>query len=671
MAFIRSIKRNHGTRVPTSHLFFDSETVGQDTMLEGQWFDLTFRLAHAQYLRLEADQVTRETRKTFLDPQELWDFVERFQNPRRTLWIWGHNIGVDLTWCRFWEQLEASRYTWKSVKGKRGDPRFQGKRPFRGFAALGGRPCFISALGLYGRVMFVDLANYLPSSLEEIGESLGMKKIALPKDADPDDMWIERCVRDVDILRAAALTLMRQWAKEDCGTWEPTSAQLAMTSFRHIALVDREDRNPIRVVPVRDVEADLFEREFYHGGRVECYFQGQIADTEFGCFGGFKKGRAVTDPHVMSPLYLLDVQSHYPAVMRSNQFPFYRAAYWKQPTLDKFDRYAWANRCSARVFLDTPNQVYPVRVGGVLCFARGRFWTSLAGPELQKAIVCGHVVETAECAVYDTDELFTEWVDRWWEMKCAAIAEDDNNRLMFANMILRSLSGKWAQGGEYWGDCPVYRTPDTWGHWTRFDRDTGETEEFRSIAGHVQQKAYQEPPWWGFPAISAYITSYGRMELERLIALCPVRSVLHVATDALLVTCAGFDALEAAGEIAEGKLGKLKLKRTYYEGEIYGPNDMRLDDRVIRSGSWGKVDEIKDGTWWYSQWEQLPRILSKRPNGKVRIEKVKLENSKPIKRLSYGSDGWGMPFVLNQDPLDHRPLTDRQARWPLPLPDRQ
>lgn len=638
---MRRIKPNHGTEIPSRHLFFDTETIESNELSTDGTRVLQFRLVCAVFVRFEFGCVQQEIRRSFKSIPEFWDFVESCQIPSKPLHIWAHNLGFDLTIMKFWDLVEERRYYTGHLPKIPEDIRFKGNRDFVGCMVLEGRPCFIKAMGVKGRCQFNDLGNYLQSSLSEIGRSIGLNKLEYPGNDADDEILTEYCFRDVDIVKESALSIMDLWRKNDLGVWQATAGKLALSSWRHIELTKYPDKPPIEVVPCRDPEPDLFEREGYFGGRLECRFIGTKKEI----------------------VYHLDIQSHYPSVMFMNRFPTFRVSYCRHPCKDKAFYYLRNERCMARVYIKDSPEDFPVKVNGRLVFAKGSFWTTLCGPELQRAVDGGYVAEVREMAIYDLDFIFQKWVMRFWHMKLKAKIEGNHNELQFANMILRALSGKFAQGGLHWIDRPLMSSPMDWGQWYYQDYPGNQTRQFRAVAGNVQEKVYCEPPSWGFPAISAWITSHGREYLRNLILICPPKSVLHVATDSLHVTEAGFDALNRAKKINEDSLGFLAIKDVSFQSTFNAANDYRTDDRICKSGQWGIAQEDEKGKYWFSQWERLPQILKRKPDGTVKVHQVPIEYSSHFEKLNYGEDGFGEQITLDRDLSEFVPLVSNPDRW--------
>lgn len=665
MAF--TIRPNHGTEIPSSHIFFDTETISDGTLETLKTESLRLRLGCAKYVRLEKGQQTRVKEMSFETVEPFWQFVEDCQSEERPLWVWAHNLPFDLNIARFWQQLEDNAYEVGIVPASRFVGRLKRKSDFAGFMCLSGQPTIIKALGRRGVVTFLDLFNYLPMTLAQIGESLNFPKGKWPGNDTDDDTLREYCRNDVNVLAEAVIRLLTTWEKEDCGIWKPTASMLAMTSFRHLAKRTEDNKCYYAITPVREPEADLLERESYFGGWVECFYKGRVVKENQ------KKVRTENGTYLdceqlpRGPIYQLDVQSCYPYVMRQQLFPTYRTHFWSFCSLSKFGALAASGNAIARVLLDSPDVLFPVRHQGVIHYVRGRFWTTLAGPELKRAFDGGFIREIRETARYELAPIFDEFVDYWWGRKLRATESGDKFDLVFSKMILNSLSGKWGQGGKHWKDCPLVTSPQDWGEFSRqFERD-GPRYLLRAVAGNSQIQVDGKIPEWGMPCISAFITSYAREYMRKIIGICPPNSIFHVATDAILCDQRAYTALLDADMIQSSVMGKLALEAIYDDGDFRGQNSYRVGKRIVHAGNWGKAKEVEKDRWAYDSWQTLATTLQTRPDGSVKIERIGIEQEQPTSKGIFQASGWSVPYTLCEAPVAWEPLTNPEGRWPNKL----
>lgn len=625
----RYVKGNAGTEGPTNLLFFDTESKRPRDLPDGSGFTLSLRLWCATHVRREGETWTRQRDYDGTRGADLWDLVEALADWHRPLWVFAHNLGFDLTQAGFWRELERRRFTAGPVargpSPKTGKPR----RPWLGRLVLEGRPTFLVVRCRNGVVRFVDTGNYWPTSLARIGGRHGLAKLPMPGWDAPRDEWVAYCRRDVDVVRLAVTELLSWWVREGCGVFKMTAPALAMTNFKHTGQCRTADGKALNIVLDDQSPARELERGAYLGGRIEPFYLG-------------------TAP---GPVYALDVNSLYLSVMAGRLFPRRRVRRLWEVTPDRLRQVMRSYGAIADVLIDTgpTSRSYPLRTAKCQLHCSGRFWTTLCGPELLRALNEGDVMRVGEAHVYSMAELFKGWAVRWFERKRAAQLAGDFGQAEFAKLIGTSLSGKFGQKGDWWVDTTERLPRKGWGYSTVIDDTTDTVTRYRYVGGHVQKRVTGKEPAEAFPAISAYVTGYARERMRSLIATCPPRTVLYMATDSLLVLQPGYDALKKAGEIDPEALGKLRVEGVYKEAEVCGPNWYRLDDCWTISGMHGRAVEGPDGRPVAEVWDQLPGVLSGRPGDTWTVRRYQLADQRATLKNDPASDGWRKPFHLRPD----------------------
>lgn len=626
----RYLGGNKGTEAPTSFLFFDSETHSSKPEPGTRSEDLALRLWCAIYVRREGQRFTKRAVFRGATCQEFWNVVESYSCKDRPLWAFAHNLGVDLTWLRFWEtQLEPGHYTIGPVdrgvndKGKR-------RRPWTGRLCLEGRPTFAFTHNRAGVVKWIDTGNYWPTSLYDIGKAHGIDKGKVDFKTATETELAEYCQRDCEVIEVAVCTLIRTWLAEKCGVFKPTAPGLAMTNFKHTMKARARGGETTAIVLEDDSPSRPAERESYYGGRIEPFYVGPVAE----------------------PVVLLDCVSLYPAMMDSNPFPVCRVESHKTMSVDQLRRSLAAYGAVARVRIAARGNTYPSRILGHQLHASGVFWTHLCGPELKRAVECGDVQEARDVHLYSMDWIFKGWVDYWFQRKVEAAKKGPTGQgdLEFAKLILNSLSGKFAQKGTGWQDRIGEVSPDAWGRWIGPDRLTGQMCKWRSVGWNAQCRVPTCEPAEAFPIISAFITAYSREYMRSIFAMLPPRSLYYTATDSLLVNLAGFRALVDAGQVDDEELGKFAIKRFSRTASIHGPNWWQIGDKAVRAGLHAKAIRGTDLVWRTVLWHQLPTILSQRPDGIVRLRETCLEAPRATQKGKVRADGWTEPKWFSEDP---------------------
>lgn len=625
----RYLKGNAGTEGPTSLLFFDSESWMKKTGPTHERTEGTLRLWVAQYVRRDGDRWRPPVTHRGHTAAEFWALVERLSSWRRPLWAFGHNLAWDLTQLDFWSELEKWRWTAGPVEREPNPDTGKPRAPWRGRLALASRPTFLVVRGSRGILKLVDTLNYWPTALSKIGDKLGVPKLPAPDFNGPEPPLWPYCERDVAVTRLAVIDLMDRWRAENCGVFQLTAPMLAMRNFQHTCHAKVPGRDAINIVLEDDSPARPLERASFLGGRIEPFYLGQLN----------------------GPIYHLDLTSLYPAVMKDELYPRCRKKCVTGIRPDRLRDFLYAFGGIARVKINTgPDaDTYPVRRDGVQLHACGVFETVLCGPELRRALDHGHVELVGECHLYSVCDLFSQWAARWLDVKATARRQGDRGQEEFAKLILVSLAGKFAQRGDHWTDDPTRAPRKGWGRVYRKDCSSGTIMEWRYVAGHTQRRDREGEPGNAFPAISAFVTSNARERMRAIFGLMPARSLLYTATDSIICTRAGFDALTNHGLIDQEEAGKLRVIDVHASAEICGPNWYRLDERWVRSGLWGKARQLADGRWVCDVWDQMGVLTQAHPHGRCGFTTVELSRVFASEKNSPGESGWRVPMRLSPD----------------------
>lgn len=621
--------RNAGTEAPSNLFFFDTESHWKGQKPSSGVTVHSLKIWCAIACRLEDGKVTRLEKRHGTTTREFWEFHESRQDKKRPLWTFAHNLGFDLTLTHFWKALEHGIFTVGPVERPPSKRTGKLRRPWTGRLCLEGRPTFAVVQGRKGRCRFVDTANFFPTRLESIGTKYGVEKLVIDFKNCTDDELVAYCYRDAEICQLAMCDLMSRWKREGCGVFQMTAASLSLTNWKHTCDVRTPDGDCLDVLMEPGHPAVALERRGYYGGRVEPFFLGET------------KG----------PIYHLDVNSLYPAMMGDNLFPRRHLRRVDGCTPRQLVRHMHGYGAVADVCLKSQHDTYPCRPHGVQLHANGHFHTTLCGPELQRALHAGHVVSVGECWLYCMAPLFKNWVRTWFERKSHAQDKDHGNEadLEFTKLIMNSLSGKFGQRGEFWKDVPEERCLLPWGEWTVGRGLPRTTHRFRGIAGKAQERVLGEEPAHSFPLISAYITAYAREYMRSLFKLCPEKSVYYTATDSVICNADAYQCLVDAHKVDAIGIGELKVKGVYKSLKVFGCNHYQLDEWVVHAGTVAKVHDCDDGGRAADIWQQLPSIIGRRPDGTVIVSHVEIRQFDPTPKGYKQPDGWVLPFRFTPD----------------------
>ena len=633
--FFHQLRGNESTRTPSNVLVFDTETLPSPhpVIPEAQLHRL--RLWCATCWRDRTGRVTGQQWHQGTTAAEFWRLVYRRAAGGKPLYVFAHNLGFDATVSLIWRELELGNLTWQEPANWRGKPKAKrGEQPPHGLCVLTDPPTIIETWvkGTRQRVIWLDTMNWWRSSLEALGEEFGLPKVELPEFSAPDADWFKRCKRDVEITAAAVRTVFSLVRDHDCGVFKYTISAQSLAAYQH-----KYNRPPVVIRPEDDAIA--LERDAYRGGEVRVGYCGRISPTVPPLFDASADETRDGRPVRKGPVSVFDVQSFYPSVMRGNLYPYRLKSYCRGLKPADLVELQADYFCVADVVVDSPKDTYPVKHEGRSLNATGRFRTALCGPELARALTCGHVKSVALACWYDQAELFTEYVDYYWELRWSLAAEGKHHQAELVKLLLVSLFGKFGQRAFEWPDEKAVRPALYYGgFWDHCPR-TGEWEYYRSIAGRVQRYVTEGESAESFPLIAAAVTSYGRERMAQLRAACGCHDFVYQDTDSLHCLPVGAARLNRAGQVVAGELGKLRLVGVYEEGEYLGPKDYQLDGQRVVAGVKRQAKAVGHRRFSQDQYQRLGSIVSTPPPDGVAVQRVVIQLADPL--LLGRLDAWG------------------------------
>lgn len=613
-------KRAKATATPSNMIVFDTETIyGEAARVEGGEFQ-TLRLGWAYAFRLEKGKPTRERWYSFKSADAFWELVRSRLDKRRPLWVWAHNIAFDLGVVDAWERLQADKVPFDKV-------------------CLGSNFFWLRGTIDGCTVVFCDTFNFLKTSLARIGTSLGIPKLKMPAIDDSEEDWSRYCRNDVEVTAAALLRLISFVRDNDLGPWQVSAAGLAFSAFRHRFMHDK-----VLVHNYRKVLS--LERSAYYGGIVDTRFVGKVP---------------------ASPVHELDVCSLYPWCC-TKPLPYKFLSAHSNVSVDTLKKWGEKFHVIADVTIRTQDHVFPTRVGKLVFYPTGEYRTCLAWPELAVALANGCVCRVHLAARYAVREIFSEYQLFFTQLKASERAKQDRVYRDFAKLCANSLYGKTGQRTPIWREWGIEALADIADSHGLPQSAVAELavqeprlmshEEIVNIPRHglqLQCRCYfgAVEVRVGFresrdscPAIAATVVSYGHVRLRELQALAGDGNWFYSDTDSLWVNDAGLANLQAAGEVADDTLGKLKLERTYSSLEVFGPKDYVADDKVRRKGIRVNASLTPDGGWEQQQFPSgLAQIRAGTTNG-VFVRDVVKHLHRRITKSKRLPTGFTVPLVF-------------------------
>tara|TARA_Y100000310_G_C20701625_1_gene830504 strand:+ start:1920 stop:3719 length:1800 start_codon:yes stop_codon:yes gene_type:complete len=589
------LRPNAKTELPTNLVFVDTETkpvqVADNREAHSLWFG---EACHVRIQEQRGREYRTESYFHFENPLDFWDWIAYLNREGSKLYIFAHNWNFDGAILRTASILREIGYdTLQYINGK---------------------PPFILRLKRDKRFLaLIDTLNYFQSSLDKLGESIGIDKLEMPCYSDSMEKWTEYCRRDVDVIKTAVLNLRDFVEANDLGSFRPTLASQAMNAFRH--------RFYEGGILIHDDEKTLeLERSGYFGGRVECFQLGKVR----------KK------------LHYLDVNSLYPFIMSEKQFPMQLKRSTRKMTLEALGELLKSYAVVARVSLSTDEPVYPTRDTGRLVFPVGEFQTTLNTPELAYALRNNHIVEIHHASVYEQGYLFAPFVNALYALRQGYEKADNPAFAYLCKILMNSLYGKFGQRGSLWEEIEYNGEPPG-DEWLEEDFQTGKVYRYRIRLGNVQRLSREAEARESFPAIAAHVTAYARMLMWRLILQAGEGHIFYSDTDSLIVDNVGYKNLEPF--IHQTKLGSLKVESEANVAVFYGPKDYRFGTVEKHKGIKKNAQQVAENIWQQIQFHSWDWHLQNTEDGIIYIDTITKTLQREYKKGDVQSDGRVKPFT--------------------------
>jgi hypothetical protein len=558
-----NIPGNKSNESPQSCIWVDTETIATDIGNETERHTLDFGMACHRRRTVngvwgQPDWITFKTRPEF------WDWLESKTRAKTRLTVFAHNGAFDLPVLDAFSILPDRG--WKITR-----------------AVVDAPPIDISWRQANKTIRFIDTLNIWRMPLSALGKSVGLRKLRMPRLEEHPARHLAYCRRDVKVIMRACLKWFDFLVDNDLGGFRSTLAGQAFGSYRHRFMKHK--------ITIHNSEQALaLERDSYVGGRTEC----------------FKLGRHTGE------FYYIDVNSMYPSVMKDNLYPHRLSGYYT--IVDDEDLSYWRNRyalvCDVELETDVPD--YPLSYGGKLVFPVGKFRVSLAGPEFWRAYDAGHVKRVYAAAVYHQADIFTEFVDYFYNKRLMAKRAGDEVSSYSYKILSNSLYGKFGQRGrrfEKIGECnanivSIKRMIDgdeaslrrmlqgsRYPRIVKLAAKVVADSTIRKFGGIVQEWIAEGESFNSFPAISSYVTSYARIILADAINLAGRGNCYYCDTDSLVVNRQGWESLTHL--VDQDRLGAWGLDTVLESIVLHGPKDYVFDGKVVIKG-------VKSSATWLS-----------------------------------------------------------------------
>ncbi len=392
---------------------------------------------------------------------------------------------------------------------------------------------------VWGKVKFVDVYNIWFMSVKDLGDKFGLKKGEL------DEYSREYVFRDVEIIREAMLFIWRKVTELGLEYVPATAGSLGVMLWRAWGG---------ETVP----ESNEICRDAIFGGRVEIFKT---------CNDSFKRwlaGRPVTTrnqeiyPNLPEDIAYTDINSLYPSQMMK-AFPGHL-----EDTGKEIKEFGLVH-ASVNVPNNQEIQVLPYRTEeGKILYGYGKFTGVWTVAELQQAERDGATIDKIH-ACYTTDESiypYRTYVDRVYKFRLAAESTPEKE---FWKRMMNTLYGRTGTMGNIWRT--VYQTEN--------NKTSGVPYGCRVLCEY-QMPLGEEVNW----SHTAYITSYGRLELLKYMRLVGAEKMIYCDTDSCIFDAPG----QKLPFECSKELGKMKFESWEQIAIPYAPKMYQLGGKFKAKG---------------------------------------------------------------------------------------
>jgi len=464
-------------------------------------------------------------------------------------------------------------------------------------------------------IIVMAVQNYLKLSVKHLGEAIDLPKLDIDfKDATPYQKTIY-CKRDVEIIKKTIMDYLQYIRPKDFGAFAYTAPGQAFNHF-----TNKFSHKKIWTNHTPEI-ADL-ARAAYFGGRNECFQIGKIPTKN---------------------VYVLDINSMYPYVMKENDYPVELRGYYVNPPLPQIKKLLKKFAISAEVIINLKNPYIAKIVNQKTCFPIGIFTAFVNTAGLQKLFEDKAVLHIKRIAVYKKMNIFKDYVNYWYRLKKRYTKRCDDQYTLITKLFLNSLYGKFGQKRPKILDRR-YVPENTFKKETIISMTSGHRMTQTTLF-HKQttEMGYLES-YKSVPAIAAHVTENARLLLWELIAKAGSDNVYYCDTDSLFVNELGYHFLES--EIDKDKLGKLKLEGVYNKAVLHTCKDYELDNLIKIKGVKKGSKKIQDTTYWQERFQSIKADLREGIYTLPIIERYKKTLKRTYDKGILAKDGKVYPFHL-------------------------
>lgn len=621
----RKIQRNHALQKPSRVISLATCWQRIPDTYRGRGHLRKMRYGHARFTRKRSGEWKERSELSFRDGNAFWQWVLNKCPNRTRTWIVCHDVRSDVTLSGLWRWIDSQRIAVDCRSGAINPDRQQSRSPSPSDVLFvwEGPPTILGLRTVTGgAITVVDLLNWWRRSWPELAAEVGMPMQAHPDPSDSEALAAGWCAGKTAAIERLFTRLASYVEDNDLGNFRTTAAGQSWAAYRHRWMV-----HPI--YPCDDADIAVMERQAYYGGWIEPFYLGTVNDS----------------------IIHVDVNALYPAEMAVHRFPVKIDRHSLETAWRSGPPPCWDSGSIAEVMIDSPRDCYPTRYCGRTCMARGTYRTTLAGPELRRAVRSGHVRAHRRWIQYRMRPLFASFVQDLWEMRQNEIAKGNALEGKLCKLLMNAITGKFAQMTPGWEPRPNMPTPFPWGRWNKISTSDQSINSYLAIGSVAFEEVKRKPKPGTMPAISAFVTAHGREFMRYLIAKSGLPETYYVGVDCLLVSPTGYERLNKLELIRPDSLGYLRKCGEYPRAEIYAPNCYRVGNRTVFAGTKTSAVQEDGGTMVQVDTPTLCSIFEC-GGGEYLSEFVRTLRYVPGNPgLRFAGKGWQPPVTLDGAPL--------------------
>jgi hypothetical protein len=581
----------------------------------------------------------------------LWERIDGSAHPSGSAYVVCPCASDCLTLADFWGRCDRGEVSLRlaedTYKDRDGKKRKRQPHPL----ILSGSPDVIG--WSVGRSEFraVSSTNHFLGTMLELGRKVGMadppagRLLGRPTGhAQPDSAWT------ADTLLRAYTHAIDWWLSRSAGRWCDTIGAAAYQWWR--TTIEKGD-----MLEHEQPSATAMERAAVFGGRAQLFWFGSA-----GVEGDEPADEPYLEPavpiHTEGPCWKYDIRSMYGSILRDEMFPAKLSHRIESLAVDAIPAACklFCLVATVRVRLDRPSLPFPDPARG-LVYPIGEWWTTLTTPELLAAYGRGEIVAVGECWAYRRGRPFREFASQILTEREQARDRSDQLCEAFAKGIVNALGGRLARHFRGWSLIAGRHPSQRWGEYVEQGLDGTEVVRCRGVAGQLQHFITRDDRPGGPTACFAHVTAYGRVRIDRIMAVAGAGNVLWCDTDGLIVTTAGKDRLTAAGYGHGDAPGELRLVEEVRRFTGRTPKHYHTDAGWTLAGARGDFSPMDNHT--VKCWVTANPVRSGiRPDGSglPTVAPYLHLDAIPLSGVP-GEDGWGI----------HPQVVDGSCQWPKPL----